>query len=200
MNTSLGWDKIQFHFFPQVSLRQERQALLRGHGNAQEATPPSSPQEEAMSGVQQRLLLIPLTFILLRIWGTVQFIYSLARSKAISKHSCLDTTDSNMFFALGIAQVNILILGTSLIRGCPRWICDVHGGFLLTWSPWDLSNCPRGFLQYSGLYRYDHPLSVLISGVTSLKARRVVPFYRAILSDVIGHGACMYSALQVGWS
>ena len=64
-----------------------------------------SAQQEARAEVKQRLLLIPITFILLRMWGTLQFFYTLAKQREMSSH-CRSKINQNILIALGIAQVS----------------------------------------------------------------------------------------------
>ena len=66
----------------------------------------TTAQNDARLEVKQRLLLIPLMFILLRIWGTMQFFYSLIKSGSIHK-GCVSIADAKTFYVLGIAQVCI---------------------------------------------------------------------------------------------
>ena len=96
-------------FYPQkVYLQQERQALLGGRGSGRETTPHSA-QREAMSEVQHRLVFIPITFILLRMWGTIQFFLSLALTHTIKRNPpCLSESELKVFHALRIAQVNCM--------------------------------------------------------------------------------------------
>lgn len=57
--------------------------------------------------VETRLLLIPIIFILLRIWGTLQFIFSLAISDKIrSQTGCVPSSVNVVFTVLGILQVS----------------------------------------------------------------------------------------------
>jgi len=54
--------------------------------------------------VEKRLLAIPLLYIFLRMWGTLQFFYSLGVSSTIHK-GCIPKTVQIIFFILGILQV-----------------------------------------------------------------------------------------------
>ncbi len=54
--------------------------------------------------VEKRLLAIPLLYILLRFWGTLQFFYSLAMSEQ-NHDGCIPTGVRDGFFLLGILQV-----------------------------------------------------------------------------------------------
>ena len=58
--------------------------------------------------VKQRLLLIPIFFIVLRMWGTVQFFYSLANSDRNSD-GCIPKTSQKVFFVLAIMQVCVCV-------------------------------------------------------------------------------------------
>ena len=61
------------------------------------------------SNIEKRLLAIPLLFILLRIWGTLQFFYSLA--VASQNHAgCIPNTVRNAFMIIGILQVRVRII------------------------------------------------------------------------------------------
>ena len=66
---------------------------------------PQSPYvKEMRSEVKQRLLLIPIVFILLRMWGTIQFFYSLAASSQ-NHNGCIPPLSRRVFLALAIVQV-----------------------------------------------------------------------------------------------
>lgn len=54
--------------------------------------------------VKQRLLLIPIVFILLRMWGTIQFFYSLANADQ-NNDGCIPKTAQKVFYGLAIVQV-----------------------------------------------------------------------------------------------
>jgi len=54
--------------------------------------------------VEKRLLAIPLLYIFLRMWGTLQFFYSLGVSGTIHK-GCIPKTVQIIFFVFGILQV-----------------------------------------------------------------------------------------------
>lgn len=61
--------------------------------------------------VEARLLLIPVIFILLRIWGTLQFFVSIAASDKIDKSTkCVPHTINVVFQVLGILQVRKMSL------------------------------------------------------------------------------------------
>lgn len=61
--------------------------------------------------VETRLLLIPIIFILLRIWGTLQFIFSIATSHLIKEQTgCVPSTINVVFLVLGILQVSREVL------------------------------------------------------------------------------------------
>ena len=60
--------------------------------------------DQPKNNVEKRLLAIPLLFILLRIWGTLQFFYSLA--VAGQNHGgCIPSTVRNAFMIIGVLQV-----------------------------------------------------------------------------------------------
>lgn len=84
-------------FNRQVIKSREREPMLEVDGSQ------VSAQREARAEVKQRLLLIPITFIVLRMWGTLQFFYSLARQRAMNSH-CWSKSDQNILITLGIAQ------------------------------------------------------------------------------------------------
>lgn len=87
----------------QVSLsHREQQPMLTQH-DGEGGTQPSA-QNEARSQVKQRLLLIPMLFILLRMWGTIQFFFTLVKKNDIDS-GCVSKSDSISLFALGIFQV-----------------------------------------------------------------------------------------------
>ena len=54
--------------------------------------------------VEKRLLAIPLLYIFLRMWGTLQFFYSLGVSGTIHK-GCIPKPVQIIFFVFGILQV-----------------------------------------------------------------------------------------------
>lgn len=54
--------------------------------------------------VETRLLLIPVIFILLRIWGTLQFLFAIGTSSKISKRLCLPKPIQVTFQVIGILQ------------------------------------------------------------------------------------------------
>lgn len=60
------------------------------------------------SEVKQRLLLIPIVFILLRMWGTLQFFYSLAVSHQ-NKDGCIPKTSQKVFLGFAIVQVCVFV-------------------------------------------------------------------------------------------
>ena len=57
-----------------------------------------------MVQVESRLLAIPIFFILLRMWGTIQFFFSLAVADQ-EKDGCVPNNIHIAFFVLGILQV-----------------------------------------------------------------------------------------------
>ncbi len=58
-----------------------------------------------MEQAEKRLIYIPVFFIILRIWGTVQFLISIPMSKNITPPGCITQTYRDVFFAFGILQV-----------------------------------------------------------------------------------------------
>ena len=62
------------------------------------------PQVAMAENVEKRLLYIPLVFILLRIWGSIQFFFSLAVSND-NLDGCIPNVVHTVFFVLGILQV-----------------------------------------------------------------------------------------------
>jgi len=79
--------------------------------------PQLSPAQEARSGARQRLHIIPLTFVLLRMWGTLQFFYLMIRS---NDEGCVTK------------QVDIILiklLAVAQVRGQGEFYTgDLHGG------------------------------------------------------------------------
>ena len=66
---------------------------------------PQSPYiRDVRNEVKQRLLLIPIVFILLRMWGTIQFFFSLATSSQ-NHNGCIPPTSRKVFLILAIVQV-----------------------------------------------------------------------------------------------
>ena len=61
--------------------------------------------EPRVMHVETRLLLIPVIFILLRIWGTLQFLFAIGTSAKINKAHCLPKPIQVTFQVLGILQV-----------------------------------------------------------------------------------------------
>lgn len=55
--------------------------------------------------VEKRLLAIPLLYIFLRMWGTLQFFYSLGVADQ-NKDGCIPEWVWTIYFVLGIFQVN----------------------------------------------------------------------------------------------
>ena len=64
------------------------------------------PQVAMVENVEKRLLYIPLMFILLRIWGSIQFFFSLAVDDD-NQEGCIPNEVHTVFFVLGILQVLI---------------------------------------------------------------------------------------------
>ena len=62
-----------------------------------------------MSEVNRRLLLIPLIFLVLKLWGTGQFFFSLSVSSKI-KNGCIPPQIHTTFFVLEIFQVCVYII------------------------------------------------------------------------------------------
>ena len=62
------------------------------------------PQVAMAENVEKRLLYIPLVFILLRIWGSIQFFFSLAVADD-NQDGCIPNVVHTVFFVLGILQV-----------------------------------------------------------------------------------------------
>jgi formaldehyde-activating enzyme involved in methanogenesis len=60
--------------------------------------------EPKMVQVESRLLLIPVIFILLRMWGTIQFFFSLAVADSVD-NGCVPKSTHIAFYVLGILQV-----------------------------------------------------------------------------------------------
>lgn len=69
--------------------------------------------------IKFRLLSIPIVFLLLRIWGTAQFFYSLSLNQDVQK--CISHSMWNVFFVLGILQVCTILLCTITID-CTQYI------------------------------------------------------------------------------
>ena len=64
-----------------------------------------SPGAPKSGGIEKRLLAIPLLFILLRMWGTLQFFYSLAVSEQ-NHGGCIPSSVRSTFMVIGILQVS----------------------------------------------------------------------------------------------
>ena len=64
--------------------------------------PPGTAAEQA----EKRLLYIPALFLLLRIWGTAQFFYSIGVSSDIHKPGCITDGIKVGFMIFGILQVS----------------------------------------------------------------------------------------------
>ena len=62
------------------------------------------PQVAMVENVEKRLLYIPLMFIILRIWGSIQFFFSIAVADDNQK-GCIPNVVHTVFFVLGILQV-----------------------------------------------------------------------------------------------
>ena len=59
-------------------------------------------------GIERRLLLIPIVFILLRMWGTIQFFFSLATSD-LNQDGCVPYWVATVYHVLGVLQVRLLL-------------------------------------------------------------------------------------------
>ena len=71
---------------------------------------PQSPYiRDVRNEVKQRLLLIPIVFILLRMWGTIQFFFSLATSSQ-NHNGCIPPTSRKVFLILAIVQVCVCVM------------------------------------------------------------------------------------------
>lgn len=57
-----------------------------------------------LAKVEKRLLAIPLLYILFRVWGTLQFIFSLAVDHT-NTYGCIPETVQRAYFVFGILQV-----------------------------------------------------------------------------------------------
>ena len=64
--------------------------------------PPGTAAEQA----EKRLLYIPALFLLLRVWGTAQFFYSIGVSSDIQEPGCIPHGIQIDFMILGILQVS----------------------------------------------------------------------------------------------
>ena len=62
--------------------------------------------EPRMIQVESRLLAIPVIFILLRMWGTIQFFFSMAVANHVND-GCVPKNIHIAFFVLGILQVSM---------------------------------------------------------------------------------------------
>ena len=60
--------------------------------------------ELRMVQVESRLLAIPVIFILLRMWGTIQFFFSIAAADTVND-GCVPKSTHIAFFVLGLLQV-----------------------------------------------------------------------------------------------
>ncbi len=84
-----------------VRLEQQQAILSRdGSGDGSHAA-----HEGAWSEVKQRLIFIPMAFILLRMWGTIQFFYSLTRRHKVMD-GCVSEGDKILFVTFGVLQVS----------------------------------------------------------------------------------------------
>ena len=97
---------IFFLSFSQIKVRVEQQPILRVQGARGDDEHQTTPQEETRLGVQHRLLLIPIMFIVLRMWGTIQFFFSLV---ATGHGKCVSNSVNTVFIFLGVLQVCIII-------------------------------------------------------------------------------------------
>lgn len=61
-----------------------------------------------MVHVEKRLLAIPLLFIFLRMWGTLQFFYALAVA-GMNEHGCIPSAVQTVFLVFGILQVSTVL-------------------------------------------------------------------------------------------
>ncbi len=60
------------------------------------------------ASIDKRLLLIPLAFVLLRMWGTVQFFFSIATSD-LNQDGCVPHWVATVYYVLGLLQVSIVL-------------------------------------------------------------------------------------------
>ena len=70
--------------------------------NIQQA--PNEELQNRLKEVDNRLLFIPIMFLLLRIWGTIQFFFSIG----VANHNvcgCIPKEIHTVFYVLGILQV-----------------------------------------------------------------------------------------------
>ncbi len=58
--------------------------------------------------VEKRLLAIPILYIVIRIWGTLQFFYSLIVSGS-NDEGCIPSTVKTVYIVFGILQVRVAI-------------------------------------------------------------------------------------------
>jgi len=63
----------------------------------------------AIESVEKRLLYIPLVFIFLRIWGSIQFFFSIAVGDQ-NQEGCIPSRIHIVFLVLGILQVMTLCM------------------------------------------------------------------------------------------
>ncbi len=71
-------------------------------------------ESASRSGIEKRLLLIPLMFILLRVWGTVQFFFSIATSD-LNQDGCVPQWMATVYYVLGILQVSLSHISYNII-------------------------------------------------------------------------------------
>ena len=90
------------HVYFQNVTKQEQRPI--NHPPTPEDSRQISPQGESRADVKQRLLLIPILFILLRIWGTLQFFFALVKSREVQER-CVSKGTYSSFLMLSIAQV-----------------------------------------------------------------------------------------------
>ena len=74
--------------------------------------------EPKLIQVETRLLAIPILFILLRMWGTIQFLFSLAVAGTVHE-GCVPNSVHIAFVVLGILQVSFVIMeeGNVIVGG-----------------------------------------------------------------------------------
>ena len=85
----------------------------------------------SQGGVEKRLMLIPLMFVLLRMWGTIQFFFSIATS-SLNQGGCVPPWMQTVYLVLGILQVVCVCVYTHVVHisslcACTWKLCNTCG-------------------------------------------------------------------------
>lgn len=87
----------------------------RTHTQSKKAITAGSSSRPHLARVEKRLLAIPLLYILLRVWGTLQFIFSIAVDHT-NTYGCIPETVQRAYFVFGILQVR-----KCMYNGTTQW-------------------------------------------------------------------------------